>query len=224
MIEANPRICVLAVHDRGTTPDVLGPLERAEGVDVCAVVATVDDALGSSDTATAEVLLVDLPGASALDVVDGVRRLREVSPDAKIVVRGASQDPATMAEALAAGACGAIEAEADVADAVRRAAAGELVLPSRHLAGVLSHLRDDGAASADADVLLRLTARETQILRALALGETPTQIAEQLSISTLTVQTHVKSILAKLGVHSKIEAVTLAWRSGLAPSPRPTSA
>jgi two-component system nitrate/nitrite response regulator NarL len=69
--------------------------------------------------------------------------------------------------------------------------------------------------------LRRLTARETEILRALAGGEATGEIAEQLGISPLTVQSHVKSILAKLGVHSKIEAVTMAWRFGLATASRP---
>ena len=69
--------------------------------------------------------------------------------------------------------------------------------------------------------LRRLTARETEILRALASGETTGEIADDLRISPLTVQSHVKSILAKLGVHSKIEAVTMAWRFGLASVSRP---
>jgi two-component system nitrate/nitrite response regulator NarL len=66
----------------------------------------------------------------------------------------------------------------------------------------------------------RLTARETEILRALAAGEVTGTIASDLGISPLTVQSHVKSILAKLGVHSKIEAVTLAWRHGVAVTSR----
>jgi two-component system nitrate/nitrite response regulator NarL len=68
--------------------------------------------------------------------------------------------------------------------------------------------------------LRRLTARETEILQALAAGDSTPAIAERLGISPLTVQSHVKSILSKLGVHSKIEAVTLAWRHGLAPATR----
>ena len=59
------------------------------------------------------------------------------------------------------------------------------------------------------------------MLQALAAGETAGQIAASLGISAFTVQSHVKSILAKLGVHSKTEAVTLAWRHGLAPANRP---
>jgi len=100
-------------------------------------------------------------------------------------------------------------------DVVRRAAAGELVMPERDLAAVVEQLRGSRPTTGEL-ALRRLTPREAEILRSLAAGETTTQIAEALGISALTVQSHVKSILAKLGVHSKIEAVTLAWRHGLA--------
>jgi DNA-binding NarL/FixJ family response regulator len=136
----------------------------------------------------------------------------------KVVVLTAIQDPEIIADALAAGACGYVpktRAVDELMDVVRRAAAGELVMPERDLAPVLEQLRGERSRSRAELSLRRLTPRETEILRALAAGETSTQIANRLGISALTVQSHVKSILAKLGVHSKIEAVTLAWRYGL---------
>jgi DNA-binding NarL/FixJ family response regulator len=161
---------------------------------------------------------LDLPG---LDGIQATRRIRELSPAAKVVVLTALQDPEVIADALAAGACGYVpktRAVDELMDVVRRAAAGELVMPERDLAPVLAQLRT-AQAQPEGDLLLRrLTARETQILRELAAGATTSQVADQLGISALTVQSHVKSILAKLGVHSKIEAVTLAWRYGLAPT------
>jgi two-component system NarL family response regulator len=66
----------------------------------------------------------------------------------------------------------------------------------------------------------RLTAREVEILRVLAEGKSTDEVAESLFISRLTVQSHVKSILAKLGVHSKLEAVTFALRRGIIDLPR----
>jgi two-component system nitrate/nitrite response regulator NarL len=123
-----------------------------------------------------------------------------------------------IADALAAGACGYVpktRAVDELMDVVRRAAAGELVMPERDLAAVVDQLRGSRPSSGEL-ALRRLTPREAEILRSLASGQTTTQVAESLGISALTVQSHVKSILAKLGVHSKIEAVTLAWRHGLA--------
>ena len=64
-------------------------------------------------------------------------------------------------------------------------------------------------------LLASLTDRETEILALLADGMSTRDVAERLDISPLTVQSHVKNILAKLGVHTKVEAVRIAWRHGL---------
>ena len=64
-------------------------------------------------------------------------------------------------------------------------------------------------------LLATLTGREREILGALADGATTSELAEELGISPATVQTHVKNVLGKLGVHSKVEAVGTAWRAGL---------
>jgi DNA-binding NarL/FixJ family response regulator len=189
--------------------------------------------VGSARDADEAVRLVDVEPDDRPDVVlmdldlpDGsgilaTRRIRELSPDSKVVVLTALQDPEVIADALAAGACGYVpktRAVEELMDVVRRAAAGELVMPERDLAPVLEQLRSSQARPENEQLLRRLTPRETQILRYLAAGETTTQVAGHLGISALTVQSHVKSVLAKLGVHSKIEAVTLAWRLGLAPT------
>jgi DNA-binding CsgD family transcriptional regulator len=57
------------------------------------------------------------------------------------------------------------------------------------------------------------------VLRLLANGSTTGEIARLLEISPMTVQSHVKNVLAKLGVHSKVEAVRLAWRAGTIATP-----
>jgi two-component system, NarL family, nitrate/nitrite response regulator NarL len=158
---------------------------------------------------------LDMPGT---DGIEATRQIREKSPGTKVVLLTAIQSPEVIAEALSAGACGYVpktRAVDDLMDVVRRAAAGEIVLPERDLAAVLDQLRGPQVSAAEA-ALGRLTPRETEILRSLADGRTSNQVAQSLGISSLTVQSHVKNILAKLGVHSKIEAVTIAWRFGLA--------
>jgi two-component system nitrate/nitrite response regulator NarL len=104
--------------------------------------------------------------------------------------------------------------------ALRRALAGELVLPAVHLPNLVERLRTSRELS-DAERLGCLTGREREILRLLADGGATAEIATALGISPMTVQSHVKNILSKLGVHSKVEAVTLAWRTGLASVSRP---
>jgi DNA-binding NarL/FixJ family response regulator len=157
---------------------------------------------------------LDMPGT---DGIEATRRILDAAPDVKVVLLTGVE---AIAEALSAGACGYVpksRAVDEVLDVVRRAAAGEIVMPASDLASVLGQLRGRLGEHGFA----RVTPRETQVLQALAAGDTAPEIAASLGISTLTVHSHVKSILAKLGVHSTIEAVTLAWRHGLAPTNRP---
>jgi DNA-binding NarL/FixJ family response regulator len=120
-------------------------------------------------------------------------------------------DPDSPARALAAGACGMLpidEPPRDIARAIRRAASGELVLPDRDLPGLVKRMRTP------VDRLDVLTPRELEILRSLTEGLATLEIAARLGISTGTVQVHVKNVLAKLGVHTKVEAVRLALLAG----------
>jgi DNA-binding NarL/FixJ family response regulator len=178
-------------------------------------------ALATSERPDVVLMDLDLPG---MDGIEATKRVRSVSPDSKIVILTAIQSTAVIASALAAGACGYVpktRAVDELLDLIHRAAAGEIVMPDSQLPLIIDQLQSGREPAPVAEFALkRLTARETEILRALAAGDATAAIAKDLGISPLTVQSHVKSILSKLGVHSKIEAVTLAWRHGLAPASR----
>ena len=196
-------------------------LGAAEGFEVVGAVPSLEETLRLAHDAPPDVLLVDpdLPGAE-----DPVAALVVALPEVRIVVLTGTSDPDEAVAALAAGACGAVpktESLERLAEIVRQAAAGEMVLPAADLPLVLERLQRARAARAvSATALESLTVRETEILRALARGESTAGVAGALGISRLTVQSHVKSILAKLGVHSKLEAITIAWRHGLAETSR----
>jgi DNA-binding NarL/FixJ family response regulator len=217
MAQTTPVTRVLVVDDHEMFSEALELLLRRQP-DVRLVGSARDaaEALGMLEDEPDVVLMdLDMPG---VDGIAATRQIREIVPDAKVVLLTAVQSPGVIADALAAGACGYVpktRAVDELMDVVRRAASGELVMPERDLAAVVEQLRGVQPSSGEL-ALRRLTPREVEILRSLAAGETTGQIAASLGISALTVQSHVKSILAKLGVHSKIEAVTLAWRHGLA--------
>jgi DNA-binding NarL/FixJ family response regulator len=94
--------------------------------------------------------------------------------------------------------------------AVRTAAAGEMLVSTALLARLLSRLRHERDAPDSV-----LTAREREILQLIAEGLTNAAISARLFISVNTVRNHVQNVLAKLGVHSKLEALSVAIRDGL---------
>jgi DNA-binding NarL/FixJ family response regulator len=220
-MEANIRI--LVVDESPGLAEAL-QLELPRRIPV-AVLGPVPDALAALDAMDHDVVdlvLVDLDRVGD-DGLETVRLIREGNGDARVLCVSEARAPEAAAGALAAGAVGVIRPDSGgtaTLSALRRALAGELVLPAVHLPNLVDRLRTTRELS-DAERLSSLTGREREILRLLADGGATTEIATALGISPMTVQSHVKNILSKLGVHSKVEAVTLAWRTGLASVSRP---
>jgi DNA-binding NarL/FixJ family response regulator len=179
-------------------------------------VALTDAGVSTLDHAPDVVLVAGEPTALA----GALEQIRAADARVRILVVGDAETPGLAASVIGAGGCGVVPADAapDVLrEAVLRAAAGELVLDDRELRTLVDELastRPARPAGVDA-----LTAREREILRAIAEGRTTTEVGVAFGISAATVQSHVKSVLAKLGVHSKVEAVRIAWREGLAAVP-----
>jgi DNA-binding NarL/FixJ family response regulator len=149
------------------------------------------------------------------------------SSRARMLAVTESSAPVVAHRALGLGACGVVARGADIRTLIEsliRARAGELVLPSHMLGDIVSRLTIDGSPGSLSARISLLTVREREILIALADGDPALQIAQRLGISPQTVQSHVKNVLSKLGVHSKLEAVGLAWRAGLGSADLPTQA
>ncbi|HEX9123789.1 MAG TPA: response regulator transcription factor [Actinomycetota bacterium] len=215
---------VLVVDDREMVHQGLSLLlDRRSDLSVVGPADDVEAAARLCKATPIDVVLVDVdrPGDAG---AEAIRRLRSECPEVKVVALSAFGATDLIVSALVAGACGYAQKSCgieELVEIIRRAAAGEMVMPSRDLPDILDELHETRIrASVHELALQRLTTRETEILRELAAGQSTGQIAGSLGISPLTVQTHVKNILAKLGVHSKVEAVTLAWREGLAPIPQ----
>ena len=187
-----------------------------DGVSVLGPVADATAALRALELEPISLVLVDLDRDDDAGI-EIVRRIREAADRTRVIGVTVERGPDLAAGALAAGACGVVSPEPDgesLVSVFRRALAGELILPAIHLSNLVDRLRD-GRESSTVCKLDFLTSRELEILRALADGASTAQISRSLGIRPMTVQSHVKNILSKLGVHSKVEAVTLAWRFGL---------
>ena len=212
-------IKVLVVDERpGLTQGLLLALPRRGHVRVLGPVPDVSSAREAIDAGLVDVIVVGLDREDGMGVAI-VAALRDADDGARILVATRDESPETVVVALAAGARGVLPTERDahpLIDAFRRARAGELVLPARDLPLLVDRLRERAVPGRDERALLAsLTVRESEILALLSDGSSTRDVAERLDISPLTVQSHVKNILAKLGVHTKVEAVRIAWRHGL---------
>jgi two-component system nitrate/nitrite response regulator NarL len=194
---------------------------RDDGVEILGPVWDASAALTTLDAQDVSLVLVDLDRLDGSGI-ETVRAIREGATRPRVLGITEHQGPDLAAGALAAGACGVVSSEPNgepLLASFRRALAGELVLPAIHLTNLVDRLRVGRDATA-AGRLDFLTGREREILGLLADGSSTVEIARTLGIRPMTVQSHVKNILAKLGVHSKVEAVTLAWRLGLGTATR----
>jgi len=212
-------ISVLVVDDHKMFAEAIELLLAGQdGIEIIGAVGTGEEAVVLAAKTQPSVVLmdIDLPG---IDGIESTRRVREVAPDAQVIVITAFQEPATIAAAVQAGASGYVpktKAADELLSVIRNAAAGEMVMPSGQLSAILSNLQQKHRdLSAVEQRLSELTSRELQVLQAMAEGRSTAEVAGDLFISPFTVQTHVKNILSKLGVHSKLEAVTFAVRHGL---------
>jgi DNA-binding NarL/FixJ family response regulator len=214
-------ITVLVVDD---DPTLVEGLTSTLPVGI-SVIGPVDDALEAAarcGDGSVDLAIVDLDRADERGF-EVVGDLRDACDGARVLVMTDRDGPDLVAGALGAGACGFLAKSTgadDVVQTFRRAIAGELVLPASDLAGVVRKLDRRGPEVSNEVRLASLTARENEILQALCDGNSTNEVAGRFGISRMTVQSHVKNILSKLGVHSKIEAVTLAWRYGLATETR----
>ena len=145
--------------------------------------------------------------------VELVRRLLVDVPDLRVLTVSVDDDRTAIA-ALRAGAVGHVEKDIDpdgLAEVVVRAADGDVIVSQRLMPALLDALRDV-PDSGWRPLRSRLTTREWEIVELLGKGTTTQRIADQLVLSPMTVYSHTKSVLRKLGVNSRREAVIAAER------------
>jgi len=165
-----------------------------------------------------DVVLMDVEFKGGMSGIDATRRIKEASPSTKVVIMTAHDDDRSLVDAVEAGASGFLskdEAAQELLSAAKAAAEGEVLIDPSTLARLLPQVAREREEQRDALALLGdLTDREREILALLAQGMRNGDIAAQLYISPQTVQTHVRNILGKLRVHSKLEAVAFAVKHG----------
>ena len=211
--EPGERTRVLVVDDHRTFAELLSKALDAEFDMEC--VGHAQDA-GEALVAVArlrpDVVLMDVH----LPDRDGISTTAELvrdDPDLKVLILTAHASLADVERAAAAGASGFLAKDGsltEVLGGLRTARRGSLILPD----GLLDRLSAVGEGDPAMDHW-QLTPRELEVLRLLGHGRDPRGIAKDLGVSLNTCRGYVKAVLAKLGVHSQLEAVVVATRAGL---------
>jgi len=206
-------IRVLVVDDHRTFAELLSRALEAEPDLSCVGYAqSAEDAHVQVEALHPDVVLMDME----MPEKDGITATAELTrkyPQLKVLILTAHAGEREMARAGAAGACGFLAKDGsltDVLEALRNARRGSLILPPSVVAGFANH-----PALAEPTIDPGLTAREREVLELLGQGRDPRTIAKDLGVSLHTCRGYVKTILAKLGAHSQLEAVVVATRNGL---------
>lgn len=187
-------------------------IDQQDDMEVVGHAATVDDARRLARSETPDVVLMDFRLRDG-DGVAATIAIREDRPETQVVMVTSALSDAVLIPALEAGCLGFLTKDRPIGEllaAVRSAAVGESTISPDMLVRLLPRLRPMRKG-----VAAELTPRELEVLQMLAEGRSTQVIANSLVLSSKTIRNHVQSILEKLGVHSKLEAVSTAARRGL---------
>jgi NarL family two-component system response regulator LiaR len=170
--------------------------------------------LVASDLAP-DVVLMDLvmPG---MDGVQATRLVKQKSPCSQVIVLTSYHEDEHIFPAIRAGALSYLLKDIslpDLADAIRKAAHGEVVMHPRIAARVVQEM--DGASHHDLASYAQLSEREREVLHLIAEGLSNAAIAARLVLSEKTVKSHVRNILSKLHLADRTQAAIYAWREGI---------
>ena len=205
---------VLIVDDHKLFAEAIRSTLSREGIEVLDIATTASEALASARRDPPDLVLMDIGLPDQSGLVLGARILEEC-PETRVVALSALEDPWLVQEAVRTGFHGYLTKDIKVAQFVsslRAVADGEVVVGAR-LARPVVGLR---SRDREAELLARqLTPREREVLEMLTQGATGNDIARAMCITANTVRTHVQSILAKLQVHSRLEAAAFAVRHGI---------
>ena len=200
-------------------------LESEDGIEVVGEAANGNQAIDSARRLKPDVVLMDV----RMPELDGIAATRRITADdfghdARVLILTTFDLDEYVYDALAAGASGFLLKDVpreQLVEGIRVVAAGEALLaPSvtRRLIEDFSRARPTRAAPPGLD---ELTPREAEVLGLVARGLSNAEIAEELVVGETTVKTHVARVLLKLGLRDRVQAVVLAYESGIVSPGRP---
>jgi DNA-binding NarL/FixJ family response regulator len=194
-------------------------LEQEDDIDVVGEATDGQHAFERAEELMPDVVLMDVRMPKRTGI-EATRQIKDVLPHAKILMLTVSDEEEDLYEAIKAGASGYLLKEIsteDVADAIRSVWTGQSRISPAMASKLLSEFQAMSKRAEDRQHVHtpRLTEREMEVLRLVAKGMNNRDIAKDLFISENTVKNHVRNILEKLQLHSRMEAVVYAVREKL---------
>jgi DNA-binding NarL/FixJ family response regulator len=212
------RVRVAIVDDQGMVRSGFRSLISAEAdLEVVAEAADGEAGVAAVRRTRPEVALMDIR-MPVLDGVAATRRIVEAVPGCRVLVLTTYDLDEYLFAALRAGASGFLLKDApadDLLGAIRTVARGDGMLAPSATRRLIETFGRLSPVAPDADVLAGVTAREEEVLRLVAAGLSNAEIATRLFVSEATAKTHVSSLLAKLGLRDRVQAVVFAYEHGI---------
>ncbi|MEM9089914.1 MAG: response regulator transcription factor [Cyanobacteria bacterium P01_F01_bin.53] len=200
-------IQVLVVEDHNVVREgIVAILNQQENITVIAEAKNGREAIALHATHQPDITLMDLR-MPKMEGLDAIVKIREASPNARIIILTTYDTDEDIYRGLQAGARGYLLKDAtakDLAKAVRQVHKGKRFIPSNVAMKLADRMETD-----------ELTNRERDVLQLMVLGSSTAGLAEALNISEGTVKFHVGHIFQKLGVNDRTQAVVVALRRGL---------
>ena len=211
-------IRVLVVDDQELFRRGLTMLLAVEsGIEVVGEAGDGIEGTSLATTAAPDVVLLDIrmPKRSG---IEACLAIKEAVPTTKIIMLTVSDEEADLYEAVKSGASGYLLKDSsieEVAQAVRVVADGQSLISPSMAVKLIDEFKQMSKPEREQGPALRLTERELEVLRLVAKGLNNREVAKELFISENTVKNHVRNILEKLQLHSRMEAVMYAMREKL---------
>jgi len=210
---------VLVIDDHSAVAEAVAmAIDTQPDLECVGTAGTIGEGRRLAAELSPDVILIDVELPDG-DGIEAVPELRRENPRTRVLVLTGHTAVGILARAASAGVCGFLPKESGIQEvlrAVRVARDGGMIVNNATLSGVLDRIAANGDGGGPSAIEM-FTPRELDVLRGLATGNDPQNIARALGMSVNTCRGHVKSILGKLGAHSQLEAVVIALRRGLLP-------
>ncbi|HET9732560.1 MAG TPA: response regulator transcription factor [Acidimicrobiales bacterium] len=194
-------------------------LGTEEGIEVVGEAENGEEAVAKAEETAPDVVLMDVR-MPRLNGIEAARRIRDIAPTAKILMLTVSDEEEDLYEAIKAGANGYLLKEIsveEVAEAIRAVVQGQSLISPSMASKLLNEFNSLSRRAEERQQFPApsLTGRELEVLKLVARGMSNREIADDLFISENTVKNHVRNILEKLHLHSRMQAVMYAVRERL---------